>query len=154
MHEMSLAEGIRSIVDEAVSAQRLGRVRAVVLEIGELAAVEVEALAFCFDEVMRGSAAEGARMEVFSVAGSGWCPECACSVALHRLVFYVMPASLLAFICFARALRNSRNGVLYLLLPFVVYGAYFAVWAFYSGHARSCYDPYESWLLMQPWQVH
>ena len=58
MHEMSLAEGIRSIVDEAVSAQRLGRVRAVVLEIGELAAVEVEALAFCFDEVMRGSAAE------------------------------------------------------------------------------------------------
>ena len=76
------------------------------------------------------------------------------SVALHRLVFYVMPASLLAFICFARALRNSRNGVLYLLLPFVVYGAYFAVWAFYSGHARSCYDPYESWLLMQPWQVH
>lgn len=85
MHEMSLAEEIRSIVDEAVSAQRLGRVRAVVLEIGELAAVEVEALAFCFDEVMRGSAAEGARMEVFSVAGSGWCPECACSVALHRL---------------------------------------------------------------------
>ena len=77
-------KGFAASWTRAVSAQRLGRVRAVVLEIGELAAVEVEALAFCFDEVMRGSAAE-ARMEVFSVAGSGWCPECACSVALHRL---------------------------------------------------------------------
>lgn len=85
MHEMSLAEGIREIVDEAVHTQQLGRVRTVVVEIGELSAVEVEALRFCFDEVMRGGPAEGAQMEVVSVAGSGWCGQCNCTVPLHRL---------------------------------------------------------------------
>jgi len=85
MHEMSLAEGIREIVDEAVRTQRLGRVRTVVVEIGELSSVEPEALAFCFDEVMRGGPAEGARMEVVGVAGSGLCLQCHQTVAMHRL---------------------------------------------------------------------
>ena len=85
MHEMSLAEGIRDIVDEAVCTQQLGRVKSVIVEIGELAAVEVDALRFCFDAVMQGGAAEGARLEVVSVAGSGWCPECEQAVKLCRL---------------------------------------------------------------------
>lgn len=85
MHEMSLAEGIRSIVDDAVSTQQLGRVKTVVVEIGELSAVEVDALSFCFDAVMRGGAAEGARMEVVRVAGRGWCMQCAQTVAVSRL---------------------------------------------------------------------
>ena len=85
MHEMSLAECIRDIVDEAASRQQLGRVKTVVVEIGELATVEVEALRFCFDAVMRGGVAEGARLEVVSVAGSGWCAQCAQTVVLSRL---------------------------------------------------------------------
>ncbi|MBR0566141.1 hydrogenase maturation nickel metallochaperone HypA [Azoarcus sp. L1K30] len=85
MHEMSLAEGIRSIVDDAVSSQQLGRVRSVVVEIGELSAVEVDALAFCFEAVMKGGPAEGARMEVVRVPGSGWCMQCAQTVVVSRL---------------------------------------------------------------------
>lgn len=85
MHEMSLAEGIRSIVDDAVSSQHLGRVKTVVVEIGELSSVEVEALAFCFQAVMRGGPAEGATMELVRVAGSGWCMQCAQTVAMSRL---------------------------------------------------------------------
>lgn len=85
MHEMSLAEGIRGIVEEAVRSQHLGRVTAVVVEIGELSSVEPEALAFCFDVVMQGSPAHGARMDVVRVAGAGWCLQCAQTVAVRRL---------------------------------------------------------------------
>lgn len=84
MHEMALAENVRSIVEDAVRTQGFGRVATVVLEIGELAAVEVEALRFCLEVVLRGSVAEGAAVEVEKIAGAGWCPACAMTVPLHQ----------------------------------------------------------------------
>jgi hydrogenase nickel incorporation protein HypA/HybF len=62
MHEMSLAMGILQIVEEAAREQRFGRVRSVWLEIGDLAAVEADAMRFCFDAVSRGTLAEGATL--------------------------------------------------------------------------------------------
>jgi hydrogenase nickel incorporation protein HypA/HybF len=84
MHEMALAEGVRTIVEDAGRAQGFSRVATVVLEIGELAAVEVEALCFCLDVVLKGSLAEGAAVEVERVAGAGWCPACGSTVALQQ----------------------------------------------------------------------
>ena len=52
MHEMSLAEGIRQIVEDAGRSQGFGKVKIVVLEIGELSSVEPESLRFCFDVVI------------------------------------------------------------------------------------------------------
>jgi Zn finger protein HypA/HybF involved in hydrogenase expression len=49
MHEMSLAMGVLQIVEDAARAQSFQRVRLVQLEIGALAAVEAEAMRFCFD---------------------------------------------------------------------------------------------------------
>ncbi len=85
MHEMSLAEGVRGIVEDAARAQGFGRVRTVVLEIGELSSVEVEALRFCLEAVLADTVAEGARIEVEEVPGIGWCMICAKEVAVHRL---------------------------------------------------------------------
>ncbi|MBT0959779.1 hydrogenase maturation nickel metallochaperone HypA [Denitromonas iodatirespirans] len=85
MHEMSLAEGIRGIVEEAASVQGFTKVNAVVLEVGALSSVEVEALRFCFEVVMKGTVAEGARMEVEPVAGTGWCMPCGRSVPIGQL---------------------------------------------------------------------
>ena len=85
MHEMSLAEGVRGIVEDAARAQSFARVRAVVLEIGQLAAVEVDALRFCLDVVLRDTLAEGARIDVHSVPGTGWCMHCADTVAITQL---------------------------------------------------------------------
>lgn len=84
MHEMSLAEGIRSIVEDACLAQDVRRVATVVLEIGELAAVEVDALRFCLDAVLQGSVAEGAEVEVHTIPGRGQCPSCGLEAALHQ----------------------------------------------------------------------
>ncbi|MCB1939412.1 MAG: hydrogenase maturation nickel metallochaperone HypA [Rhodocyclaceae bacterium] len=85
MHEMSLAEGIRTIVEEAAQAEGFGKVNAVVLEVGELAAVELESLRFCFEVVMQGTLAEGAALTVERVAGVGWCMSCGESVPIKAL---------------------------------------------------------------------
>jgi hypothetical protein len=70
------------------------------------------------------------------------------STALHRMVFYIMPISLVAFIVVARSVRNTPRAKFYLLLPFLMYGAYFTGWSNLSRHADACYAPYQSWLLM------
>lgn len=85
MHEMSLAEGIRGIVVDAAANGNFTRVKCVVLEIGALSSVEVDALRFCFDVVMRDTVAASAVMEVVAVAGSGWCMQCCETVAIARL---------------------------------------------------------------------
>lgn len=84
MHELSLAEGVRDIIEETVRQRGLGQVRAIVLEIGELAAVDPDALGFCLEAVLKGSVAEGARVAVEEVPGQGWCPACATNVPLHQ----------------------------------------------------------------------
>jgi hydrogenase nickel incorporation protein HypA/HybF len=61
-------------------------VRAVRLEIGRLANVEVEAMRFCFDAVTRGSVAEAARLEIDETPGAGWCMRCAATVPIASAV--------------------------------------------------------------------
>ena len=79
MHEMSLAEGVREIVEE--TARRVAVVR---LAIGQLAQVEIEAMRFAFDVVKRGSAADTARLEIVETAGTAWCMRCSESVPIAR----------------------------------------------------------------------
>jgi hydrogenase nickel incorporation protein HypA/HybF len=84
MHEMSLAEGVLLLIEDAARREKFSRVATVWLEIGQLAAIEVEAMRFCFDAVTRGSVAEGAQLEIIATPGSGWCPQCAATVALSE----------------------------------------------------------------------
>ncbi len=76
MHEMSLAEGIRSIVLDQARAHGFARVTVMRLEIGRFAGVEKPALEFAFDVVMRGSPAEGARLEMIDLPGRAMCYDC------------------------------------------------------------------------------
>jgi len=82
MHEMSLAEGVIRIVEEAFARSDYRRVTAVRLEIGALSAVEPEALSFCFEAVARGTVADGARLEIEKVPGAGWCLQCSRTVPI------------------------------------------------------------------------
>lgn len=84
MHEMSLAEGVRSIVEDTARNHGASRVEAVVLEIGDLAAVEVESLRFCLDMVLKDSVADGATVSIERVPGTGWCLRCAETVAIAQ----------------------------------------------------------------------
>ena len=76
MHEMSIAESVLGIVEDTARKEGFSRVKEVRLEIGRLAAVEVEALRFCFDAVVRGSLAEGALLAIDETPGTAWCFDC------------------------------------------------------------------------------
>ncbi|NBB98006.1 MAG: hydrogenase maturation nickel metallochaperone HypA [Alphaproteobacteria bacterium] len=82
MHEMSLAEGIRSTVIEQAQAQGFARVTRVRLEIGRFAGVEKPALEFAFDVVMRGSPAEGAELQMIDLPGRALCYDCVAEVEI------------------------------------------------------------------------
>lgn len=76
MHEMSLVEGIRTIIHEHALSHGFTRVTVLRLEIGRFAGIERAALEFAFDVVMRGSPAEGARLEIIDLPGQAMCYDC------------------------------------------------------------------------------
>ncbi|MCL2075194.1 MAG: hydrogenase maturation nickel metallochaperone HypA [Betaproteobacteria bacterium] len=84
MHEMSLAESVLSLVEETARRENVGMVKTVVLEIGALANVEIEALRFCF-EAARRSVTKDAALEIQEIPGQGWCLPCGEAVLLARL---------------------------------------------------------------------
>jgi hydrogenase nickel incorporation protein HypA/HybF len=84
MHEMSLCEGIRKIVEEQALSQAFRRVKRIWLEIGALAGVEKEALSFGFDVVMKNSPAEGSALEIIEIPGEAWCFQCMKTVPVRQ----------------------------------------------------------------------
>ena len=84
MHEMAIAEGMLEIVEATARGNAAARVSAIWLELGALSHVEPHALAFCFDAVARGSVAEGARLEIVTLAGEAWCMPCGERIGLQR----------------------------------------------------------------------
>jgi hydrogenase nickel incorporation protein HypA/HybF len=78
MHELALASGIVEIADEAAAGRRVARVTVV---IGRLSGVVIEAIRFCFDEVARGTAIEGATLDIIEPAGRARCNACGAEFA-------------------------------------------------------------------------
>ena len=80
MHEMALCESIVQILEEEARRHGFSRVRAVHLEVGALAGVEIPALEFGFEVVCHGTLAEGARLHVIRTPGTAWCLRCETTV--------------------------------------------------------------------------
>lgn len=76
MHEMSLCEGIRGVIEDQARTHAIKTVKRVRLEIGRFAGVEKRALEFAFEVVMRGSVAEGAALEMIDLPGQAMCYDC------------------------------------------------------------------------------
>jgi hydrogenase nickel incorporation protein HypA/HybF len=85
MHEMSLCEGVLRILEEQAREQQFARVKTVWLEIGDLASVEKEAMRFSFGVVMKGTLADGARLEIIEVPGQAWCMQCMKPVSIKHV---------------------------------------------------------------------
>jgi hydrogenase nickel incorporation protein HypA/HybF len=81
---MSICEGIAEILAEQAKAQCFNKVTVVWLEVGQLSTVEPSALRFSFDVVMRGTLAEGARLEIIEVPGQAWCMACSETVSVGQ----------------------------------------------------------------------
>lgn len=82
MHEISIAQNIVSVVDEAATGRRVRRVN---LEIGDLSGVMSDAIAFCFDLVAAGTSVEGAILDIRRIEGRALCGECGADAAAPTL---------------------------------------------------------------------
>jgi hydrogenase nickel incorporation protein HypA/HybF len=76
VHELSLAQSVVEIVENAAAREAFLRVRRVWLEVGVLSCVEPEAMRASFEAVARGTLADGAVLELIRVPGRARCPTC------------------------------------------------------------------------------
>ncbi|ARF59034.1 hydrogenase maturation nickel metallochaperone HypA [Streptomyces gilvosporeus] len=76
MHEMSLALAVVDQIDGAARFERATSVRSVRLQVGELAGVVPDALAFSFELACTGTVLEGAELITEQVAGRARCRPC------------------------------------------------------------------------------
>lgn len=69
------------------------------------------------------------------------------TVALHRVTFYVLPVTLLIFVCTVMAMpRVNTLSRRWLPVPAIALTIYLVTWFSSSQHAAVCYVPYESFL--------
>ncbi len=66
MHELGITRNLVAIVSEAAQGRRVHKVW---LEIGERSALLPDAVRFCFDVVSKGTALEGATLEIVALPG-------------------------------------------------------------------------------------
>lgn len=84
MHELSLCRTIIEIIQDHLSGIESPRVTKIVLEIGELAAVDEVALRFSFDAVAKNTVAHGAILDIILVEGQAMCAVCQKGFRLRR----------------------------------------------------------------------
>lgn len=84
MHEMSLCEGVLQVLEDEAKRQHFSKVKTVWLEIGAMSGVEVEAMRFCFDAVIRHTLADDAKLEIIKIPGEAWCLQCAQTVTVQQ----------------------------------------------------------------------
>lgn len=80
MHELGITQNIVSIVNEHARGRRVKRV---VVEIGALAGIMPDAIEFCFDVVAKGTALEGALLEIDLVEARARCRSCGVTFLQH-----------------------------------------------------------------------
>ena len=61
MHELAITQSVVDMVRDRTADRRVSTVR---LQVGRLSAVEPEAMRFCFDLVVEGTVAAGARLDI------------------------------------------------------------------------------------------
>ncbi|MFF9912741.1 hydrogenase maturation nickel metallochaperone HypA [Streptomyces sp. NPDC013457] len=77
MHEMSVAVAVVDQVEAAARSRGAVGVSSIRLDVGELAGVVGEALAFCFELACAGTVVEGAELITRTVPGTARCAPCA-----------------------------------------------------------------------------
>ncbi|MFA6163219.1 MAG: hydrogenase maturation nickel metallochaperone HypA [Methylobacter sp.] len=85
MHELSLLENVREILENHALKQNFSRVTKVTLEIGKLSSIEPDALRFGFDVVMKDSLAENAELIISELSGLGLCQQCQQQIEMETL---------------------------------------------------------------------
>lgn len=86
MHELTIAENIKKVVEESIK-DRAAKVRKIKLQVGRLTAVVPESLRFCFQFTAEGTSVEGAELEIEEVPVRGRCQRCGSDFTIDEPVF-------------------------------------------------------------------
>ena len=84
MHELSLCQRILDIINTTISGKNYSSIKKISLEIGQLAAVDPEALHFSFNVVTKGTIAADALLDIIEIDGEAICDICQKTVKLKR----------------------------------------------------------------------
>ncbi|MBM4206935.1 MAG: hydrogenase maturation nickel metallochaperone HypA [Gammaproteobacteria bacterium] len=76
MHEISVLENLREIIEAQAQEQHFSNVARVTLAIGKLSCVDPEALRFGFAAVMKDTVAERAELIIMEIPALGFCGQC------------------------------------------------------------------------------
>ena len=76
MHELSLAEEVLRLIEEASVREGFSAVHAIELEFGALAAVDRDAFSFAFEAISQESRSRGAKLTLATIPAEGRCPSC------------------------------------------------------------------------------
>ena len=87
MHELSLAQNIAEIAQNAADANGRAKVVTVFVRIGELSGVVVDSLTFCFSAITAGTPLEGASLRVDRIPVRARCRTCGSASEIRDFVF-------------------------------------------------------------------
>lgn len=87
MHELSIAQNLIEIIEDAASQQNFSKVNKISLKIGEMAMVNKEALSFCIEIASRGTCVEGAKVHFETSPLNGKCSQCSRLFKIEDFVF-------------------------------------------------------------------
>jgi hydrogenase nickel incorporation protein HypA/HybF len=92
MHELSIASAALQQALEQTRRAGAARVARIVLRVGAISGVDVEALRFAFTAILPGTAAEGALLDIEPVAAIATCPECRSDFSAGADFLFACPA--------------------------------------------------------------
>src|SRR5688572_19822737 len=76
MHELGIMASALEAVHRQTVREGAARVDRIVLRIGALAGVDIDALRFAYEALAPGSVAEGATLDIEEVTARAWCQRC------------------------------------------------------------------------------
>jgi hydrogenase nickel incorporation protein HypA/HybF len=76
MHELSIAQSILAIAENAIPENCKASVTSVGLQIGELSSIEIESLEFAFSVIKADTLLQNAELNIQIIKGEGECSEC------------------------------------------------------------------------------
>jgi hydrogenase nickel incorporation protein HypA/HybF len=83
VHEFAIAE---SVIDTITAKTGDATIREVRLEVGRLCGVQAEALRFCFELAVQGTAMDGARLDIDEPPGLASCQSCGLEFEVRDLI--------------------------------------------------------------------
>jgi hydrogenase nickel incorporation protein HypA/HybF len=86
MHELSLADGILRLIEQARLRDPFERVTLLKLEAGALSGAEISSLRFALEAVAAGTCLAQARIEIDEPAAAAWCMACSQSVTIRSRI--------------------------------------------------------------------